>query len=62
MGKATGFIEIQRKKHPSRPIDERIRDWHEVYLPYPPGSLGNRARAAWTAGSRSVIRAARSAT
>jgi glutamate synthase (NADPH/NADH) small chain len=39
MGKATGFIEIQRKKHPSRPIDERIRDWHEVYLPYPAGEL-----------------------
>jgi glutamate synthase (NADPH) small chain len=35
MGKPTGFIEIQRKKHPTRPIDERIRDWREVYLPYP---------------------------
>jgi glutamate synthase (NADPH/NADH) small chain len=39
MGKPTGFIEIQRKKHPSRPVDERIRDWHEVYLPYPAGEL-----------------------
>ena len=34
MGKPTGFIEIQRKKHPSRPVEERILDWHEVYLPY----------------------------
>jgi glutamate synthase (NADPH/NADH) small chain len=34
MGKPTGFIEIQRKKQPSRPVEERIRDWNEVYLPY----------------------------
>src|ERR1700704_3616650 len=34
MGKITGFIEIQRKKHPSRPVEERIRDWQEVSLPY----------------------------
>jgi glutamate synthase (NADPH/NADH) small chain len=33
MGKPTGFIEIKRKKHPTRPIEERIRDWREVYLP-----------------------------
>ena len=37
MGKPTGFIEIQRKKHPSRPVEERVHDWREVYLPYPPG-------------------------
>ena len=42
MGKATGFIEIQRKKHPSRPIAERVHDWREVYLPYPPGELGKQ--------------------
>ena len=39
MGKPTGFIEIQRKKHPSRPVDERVQDWREVYLPYPEGEL-----------------------
>src|SRR5687767_4160429 len=33
MGKITGFIEIKRKKHPTRPIEERVRDWREVYLP-----------------------------
>jgi glutamate synthase (NADPH/NADH) small chain len=33
MGKVTGFIEIKRKKHPTRPIEERSRDWREVYLP-----------------------------
>ena len=39
MGKPTGFIEIKRKKHPTRPVDERVRDWHEVYLPYPGAEL-----------------------
>jgi glutamate synthase (NADPH/NADH) small chain len=39
MGKATGFIEIQRKKQPTRPVEERIRDWNEVYLPWPTGDL-----------------------
>jgi len=34
MGKPTGFIEIQRKKHPTRPVADRVRDWHEVYLRY----------------------------
>ena len=34
MGKPTGFIEIHRKKPPTRPIVERLKDWNEVYLPY----------------------------
>ena len=39
MGKPTGFIEIQRHKHPTRPVEERIHDWREVYLPYPQAEL-----------------------
>ena len=39
MGKPTGFIEIQRKKHPTRPVAERVNDWREVYLPYPKADL-----------------------
>src|SRR5687767_11930009 len=39
MGKVTGFIEIKRKKHPTRPVEERIHDWREVYLPYPTAGL-----------------------
>ena len=39
MGKPTGFIEIPRRKQPVRPVDERIRDWREVYLPYSTGQL-----------------------
>ena len=62
MGKVTGFIEIARKKLPTRPVPERLHDWREVYLPYPSRRSGIRARAAWTAASRSAIRGARSAT
>ena len=43
MGKITGFIEIARKKPPTRPILERIHDWREVYLPYPEASLKDQA-------------------
>ena len=39
MGKATGFIEIHRKKAPTRPVAERLTDWKEVYLPYPQEAL-----------------------
>jgi glutamate synthase (NADPH/NADH) small chain len=34
VGKATGFLEISRKKQPTRPVAERLQDWREVYLPY----------------------------
>jgi glutamate synthase (NADPH/NADH) small chain len=43
MGKATGFIEIQRKKQPYRPVDERVHDWREVYVPYADGDLRGQA-------------------
>jgi glutamate synthase (NADPH/NADH) small chain len=43
VGKVTGFLEIQRKKWPTRPIDERLKDWKEVYLPYPDADLKKQA-------------------
>lgn len=43
MGKVTGFIEIQRKKHPTRSVSERVHDWNEVYLPYPEQGLKEQA-------------------
>jgi glutamate synthase (NADPH) small chain len=43
MGKATGFLEIARAKHPARPVVERLRDWREVYVPYPEAALTNQA-------------------
>jgi glutamate synthase (NADPH/NADH) small chain len=43
VGKATGFLEIGRAKHPARPIVERLRDWREVYVPYPDAALTSQA-------------------
>ena len=43
MGKATGFLEVGRVKHPVRPVVERLRDWREVYVPYPEAALTNQA-------------------
>ena len=39
MGKPTGFIEIQRKKQSTRPVETRVLDWQEVYVPYAPSEL-----------------------
>ena len=35
MGKVTGFLEIQREQPERRKADERIRDWFEIYQPFP---------------------------
>jgi glutamate synthase (NADPH/NADH) small chain len=43
VGKITGFIEIHRKKPPTRPVEERLHDWNEVYLPYPESALKDQA-------------------
>jgi len=43
VGKVTGFLEIQRKKPPVRSVAERVRDWREVYLPYPVEELRRQA-------------------
>jgi glutamate synthase (NADPH/NADH) small chain len=43
MGKATGFLETGRAKHPVRPVVERLRDWREVYEPYPVAALTDQA-------------------
>src|SRR5262247_1385860 len=39
MGKVTGFIEFKRDKQPYRPVDERVRDWRQVMLPWPTDRL-----------------------
>ena len=39
MGKATGFIEFSRVTAPSRPIDERVRDFRHVQLDQPAAEL-----------------------
>jgi glutamate synthase (NADPH) small chain len=43
VGKVTGFLEIKRTKWPTRPVDERLRDWKEVYLPFPADELKKQA-------------------
>jgi len=43
VGKVTGFLEIKRKKWPTRPVEERIRDWKEAYLPFPQDELKKQA-------------------
>jgi glutamate synthase (NADPH/NADH) small chain len=43
VGKVTGFLEIQRKKPPARPVSERVHDWNEYYLPYPAEELAKQA-------------------
>jgi glutamate synthase (NADPH) small chain len=35
MGNVTGFIQIKRTKPHARPIQLRVKDWQEVYLPTP---------------------------
>jgi glutamate synthase (NADPH/NADH) small chain len=39
VGKVTGFLEIKRKKPSTRPVEERLRDWKEVYFPFPEEEL-----------------------
>lgn len=34
MGKRRGFLEVERQTAPTRPVEERVQDWREVYLPY----------------------------
>ncbi len=34
MGSLKGFVEIDRRSQPTRPVEARVRDWREVYLPY----------------------------
>ena len=35
MGNANGFIHIKRSKQHSRPVQSRVQDWNDVYLPTP---------------------------
>ena len=35
MGKVTGFLEIEREQPTRRKADERIKDWFEIYEPFP---------------------------
>jgi len=43
MGKPTGFREYQRELPQTRPVEERIKDSHEVYRPFPEDKLVQQA-------------------
>ena len=43
MGKATGFIEFARVKQPSRPVEERVGDYHHTHVSYPADELARQA-------------------
>jgi glutamate synthase (NADPH/NADH) small chain len=43
MGKVTGFLEHGRSDTPHRPVEERLRDWHEVQLDPTPGEVRTQA-------------------
>src|SRR5215469_14251199 len=39
----TGFLEHGRRTPPKRPVDERVRDYREVYMPLPVATLREQA-------------------
>ncbi|MGH7442657.1 MAG: glutamate synthase subunit beta, partial [bacterium] len=43
MAKITGFMEFHRPKSNRRPVTERVKDWKEYELPYPPEDLNHQA-------------------
>src|SRR3954467_14220957 len=43
MGKPTGFMEATRELPRRRPGEERVKDWQEVYLPFPEENLKTQA-------------------
>jgi len=43
MGKTTGFMEYAREVAQRRPPAERIKDWFEIYLPFPEPNLRSQA-------------------
>ena len=43
MGKTTGFMEYKREVAERRPPAERIKDWFEVYRPFPEPNLRSQA-------------------
>ncbi len=59
MGKLTGFIEFPRELPSRRPVSQRLTDFLEVYNPFPEEKLRAQGRGAWTAASRSAIKAVR---
>ena len=62
MADPKGFLSTPRETPVRRPVDLRLRDWREVYEPFPAAAWSGRRAGAWTAASRSATTAARWAT
>ena len=69
--RVTTQVPRRRRMRPRGPVERdpperdprtRTRDHQEIFLTLPAGELASRAGVAWTAASRSAIRAARSGT
>ncbi|MFK7918721.1 MAG: glutamate synthase subunit beta [Ilumatobacter sp.] len=43
MGKPTGFLEFERNTPEHRPVPVRLKDWKEVYEPFPADELNEQA-------------------
>jgi glutamate synthase (NADPH/NADH) small chain len=43
MGKPTGFMEYTREVAERRPVEERVKDWFDIYRPFPEPSLRSQA-------------------
>jgi len=43
MGKPTGFMEYTRELPQKRPVNERVKDFREIYRPFPPERLQRQA-------------------
>ena len=35
MGKDTGFLELQREQPGRRKVEDRVKDWFEIYEQFP---------------------------
>ena len=63
MGELGAFLRLERVGFEKRDPEERVDDYRQYFqLPGRRGRCATRARAAWTAASRSATRAARSGT
>lgn len=51
MGKATGFLEVERKTIPNRPPVERLKDWKEVHARRDDAAVGKQASRCMDCGT-----------
>ncbi len=49
--KMTGFIKIERKNYSKRPIEDRIKDFNEIYLPLAEGEMMAQANRCMDCGT-----------